>query len=69
TRYRYDAARQLVGVVSADPDGAGALKPRAPRTTYDPKGRVTLSETGNVSSQSDGDWAGFTSLQQAATDY
>ncbi|NWM24799.1 hypothetical protein GY659_24160, partial [Escherichia coli] len=41
TRYRYDAARQLVGVVSADPDGAGALKPRAQRTTYDPKGRVT----------------------------
>lgn len=69
TRYRYDAARQLVGVVSADPDGAGALKPRAQRITYDPKGRVTLTEAGNVNSQSDGDWAGFSSLQQVSTDY
>jgi len=68
-RYRYDAARQLVGVTSPDPDGGGALKPRAQRLTYDPKGRVTLAETGNVDSQSDGDWAGFVSQQQLTTDY
>jgi len=68
-RYRYDAARQLVGVTSPDPDGGGALKPRAQRLTYDPKGRVTLAETGNVDSQSDGDWAGFVSQQQLAIDY
>lgn len=69
TRYRYDAARQLVGVVSPDPDGGSALKPRAQRITYDPKGRATLTETGNVDSQSDVDWAGFSSQQQLATDY
>jgi RHS repeat-associated protein len=68
-RYRYDAARQLVGVVSPDPDGGGALKPRAQRITYDAKGRMTLKETGSVNSQSDSDWAGFTSLQQVTTDY
>ncbi len=68
-RYRYDAARQLVGVTSPDPDGGGALKPRAQRVTYDPKGRATLVETGNVDSQSDGDWAGFASQQQLAIDY
>ncbi|WBY07513.1 hypothetical protein PIB19_19560 [Sphingomonas sp. 7/4-4] len=69
TRYRYDAARQLVGVTSPDPDGGGSLKPRAQRITYDVKGRPTLAETGNVNSQSDGDWAGFSSLQQVGTDY
>jgi RHS repeat-associated protein len=69
TRYRYDAARQLVGVVSADPDGGGVRKPIAQRITRDAKGRVTLAETGNVNSQSDGDWPGFVSLQQATIDY
>nr|WP_294812730.1 RHS repeat-associated core domain-containing protein [uncultured Sphingomonas sp.] len=68
-RYRYDAARQLVGVTSPDPDGGGALKPRAQRVTFDPKGRPTLVEMGNVNSQSDGDWAGFASQQQLAIDY
>lgn len=69
TRYRYDAARQLVGVTTPDPDGGGSLKPRAQRITYDVKGRTTLAEVGNVNSQSDGDWTGFSSLQQVSTDY
>jgi RHS repeat-associated protein len=69
TRYRYDAARQLVGVTTPDPDGGGSLKPRAQRITYDVKGRTTLTEAGNVNSQSDGDWTGFSSLQQVSTDY
>ena len=69
TRYRFDAARQLVGVVSPDPDGGGSLKPRAQRITYDAKGRVTLVEAGNVNSQSDGDWTGFAPQQQLATEY
>ena len=69
TRYRYDAARQLVGVVSPDPDGGGSLLPRARRFTYDAKGRATLVEIGNVNSQSDSDWAGFSPQQQLATDY
>lgn len=69
TRYRYDAARQPVGVTTPDPDGGGSLKPRAQRITYDVKGRTTLIETGNVNSQSDGDWTGFSSLQQVSIDY
>jgi RHS repeat-associated protein len=68
-RYRYDAARQMVGVTGPDPDGSGALKPRASRLTHDAKGRVTLAEAGNVDSQSDSDWAGFAASQQVATDY
>ncbi|HEX8300540.1 RHS repeat-associated core domain-containing protein, partial [Sphingomonas sp.] len=68
-RYRYDAARQMVGVTSPDPDGSGALKPRAARLTHDAKGRVTLAESGNVDSQSDTDWAGFTATQQVATEH
>ena len=69
TRYRYDAARRLVGVISADPDGSGSRKPLARRITYDAKGRMALAEMGNVNSQSDGDWASFVSLQQISTDY
>lgn len=69
TRYRFDAARQLVGVTSPDPDGAGARKPRAVRNTYDDKGRVTLVETGTVTDQSDTAWAAFTPAQAVATSY
>ncbi len=47
-RYHYDAARQLVGTVSPDPDGAGALKPRAQRLTYNVDGQVTKREVGTV---------------------
>ncbi|MBC9033005.1 RHS repeat-associated core domain-containing protein [Sphingomonas sp. JC676] len=69
TRYRYNADRELVGVTSPDPDGAGSLKPRAQKLTRDDKGRVTLSEVGFVNSQSDADWAGFSTMQQLATSY
>jgi RHS repeat-associated protein len=69
TRYRYNADRELVGTVSPDPDGGGSLKPRAQKLTRDDKGRVTVTEVGNVASQSDGDWTGFTSQQQLTTTY
>ncbi|WP_158298752.1 RHS repeat domain-containing protein [Sphingomonas psychrotolerans] len=68
-RYRYDQNRQLVGVVSPDPDGAGALKPRATRITYNPDGQATLSEAGVVNSQADGDWPGFVQLQAGSIAY
>jgi RHS repeat-associated protein len=68
TRYRYDAGRRLVGIVSPDPDGAGSLKPRAVRNTYT-NGLVTKVEQGNVNSQSDSDWTGFTSAQAVETTY
>jgi RHS repeat-associated protein len=66
-RYRWDAARQLVGTVSPDPDGAGAMKMRAVRNTYDSHGFLTRVEAGTVNSQSDADWAAFSSLQEVDT--
>lgn len=69
TRYRYDAARRLVGVAGPDPDGGGALKNRAVRTTYDDGDRVTLVEQGTVNSQSDADWTAFASLRRLETGY
>jgi len=68
-RNRYDAARQLIGAVSPDPDGAGVLKHRAVRTTYRPDGQVERQERGTVSSQSDADWATFSSLEAVETGY
>jgi RHS repeat-associated protein len=62
TRYRYDAARQLIGVIGPEPDAAGPLKHRAQRFTYNADGQVTLVERGTVNSQSDPDWAAFASL-------
>ena len=59
TRYRYDADRELVGVVGADPDGGGSLVPTAARLTYDSYGRLAANETGTVPSQSDSDWSSF----------
>jgi len=69
TRYRFDAGRQLVGLVGPDPDGAGVLKYRALRTTFNGDGNPTLVEQGTVVSQSDADWPGFVSLQQVASSY
>jgi hypothetical protein len=63
TRYRYDAARRLTGVTSPDPDGAGILKNRAVRNTYDGAGRLTKVERGTVNSQSDPDWALFAAAE------
>ena len=67
TTYRYDADREQVGVISADPDGGGALKRRAVRTTYNVRGVATLVETGTVNGTADTDWSAFSSLQQVAT--
>lgn len=69
TRYRYNGRRQVVGVIGPDPDGAGSLKHRAMRTTYRSDGLPTRQEVGTVNSQSDADWAAFTSLQEVQTDY
>jgi RHS repeat-associated protein len=67
---RYNAARQVVGTVSPDPDGSGPLKHRAVRNTYDSStGLPTKVEQGNVDSQSDGDWAAFSAAQAAETAY
>ena len=68
-RVRYNAVRQVIGAVGADPDGAGALKHRAQRVAYNVDGQPTLTEVGTVASQSDADWAGFVSLQQSSSVY
>ncbi|WP_296617690.1 RHS repeat-associated core domain-containing protein [Sphingomonas sp.] len=67
--YRYDADRERVGAISPDPDGAGALKRRAIRTTYNNNGQPTLIEAGTVNGTTDSDWSAFVSLQQQATTY
>ncbi|MCI4590405.1 hypothetical protein MOK15_09895 [Sphingobium sp. BYY-5] len=59
TRYRYDAARQVVGVIAPDPDGAGSRKPLAQRISYNGDGQVTLVQTGNVTDQGDTAWNNF----------
>ncbi len=69
TTYRYDAARQQVGMISPDPDGGGALKRRALRRTYDGEGQVTLTEQGTVNGTTDTDWSAFVSLQQVGSAY
>ena len=69
TRYRHDAGRQIVGEVSPDPDGAGALRHRARRLTYNPKGQVTKAEFGTVNSQSNADWAALVASQSVELAY
>ncbi len=67
--YRYDADREQVGVISPDPDGAGALKRRAAETTYNLDGQPTVTEIGTVNGTSDSDWSAFASLQQSTSTY
>ncbi|WP_428156234.1 RHS repeat domain-containing protein [Brevundimonas sp.] len=69
TYYRYDTARQSVGMIGPDPDGAGSLMRRAQRVTYDADSRPTQVEAGAVNGISDADWNGFVSLQQQLTAY
>lgn len=47
-RAQYDLADQLLGTVSPDPDGAGALLPRATRYSYHPDGMVESVARGTV---------------------
>lgn len=69
TRFRYDDARQLTGVVGPDPDGSGPLLNRAQRVTYNPDGSVALVEVGATAGQGDPAWANFASFQQTAAIY
>lgn len=69
TRTIYDSTRAVVGVISPDPDGVGALKNRAQRLTYNADGQVMLTELGTTAGQSDANWAAFAPSQQVATAY
>ena len=69
TYFRYDSARQMVGMIDPDPDGSGGLLRRAMRLSYNADGAATLSEQGTVAGLTDPDWAAFSSLQQVAVAY
>ncbi|MEQ1707983.1 MAG: RHS repeat-associated core domain-containing protein [Terricaulis sp.] len=69
TRTHYNAARQVIGVVGPDPDGAGALKPRAQRFSYNLDGQVTSLETGTVNAVTDAWPTTFAALEQATLAY
>ncbi|HEX9966022.1 MAG TPA: hypothetical protein VGB04_13685, partial [Allosphingosinicella sp.] len=70
SRIRYDSARQVVGTVLPDPDGAGPLKRRAVRNSYDPAtGLLTKVERGNVDGDSDLHWAAFDPAEAVETVY
>ncbi len=47
---RYDAMGRVTGTIAPDPDGSGALKYLATRTTYDQAGRPIKVESGELSS-------------------
>ena len=66
TQTRYDADREVIGVIGP---GSATAKNRATRLTYNADGQVTKREAGTVASQSDPDWASFTSLAEVDTAY
>lgn len=71
TGYRYDAGGRLTGVISPDPDGAGALRFAAVRNTYNAQGMLMAVEYGELSAwQSEAiapaNWSGFTVFQSEA---
>ncbi|WP_052215360.1 RHS repeat domain-containing protein [Sphingomonas sp. ERG5] len=69
TTYRYDADRARIGVISADPDGAGALKRRAVKVTYNGDGQPSITQNGTVTGTSDTDWAAFVVAQRKTATY
>jgi RHS repeat-associated protein len=71
---RYDAANRVTGTIAPDPDGTGALKFAATRTTYDASGRVTRVESGELATWqaqtvAPSAWTGFTLLSSVETTY
>jgi RHS repeat-associated protein len=71
---RYDKLGRQVGTLAPDPDGSGALKFAATRTTYNAAGWVTKVETGELAAWqatavAPSAWTGFTLLSSVETDY
>jgi RHS repeat-associated protein len=69
TRYRYNFSRQLTRVIGPDPDGAGPLKRRATKMSYNSLGQLTQTEQGTVDGDTDEDWDSFVSLEQRSHIY
>lgn len=65
--FKYDAADQMVGMISADPDGSGTsggpLLNRAVRITYRTDGQVSKEELGTTNGQDDTAWSAFAPAQ------
>lgn len=71
---RYDAAGQLAGTISPDPDGAGTLPRLAVRNSYDAAGRLLKGEHGTLSAYQaesvlPANWTGFTVHRTVETQY
>jgi RHS repeat-associated protein len=71
---RYDFARRVVGVIEADPDGAGPVRYPATRNTYDSRGVMTRVEAGELATWqaenvAPANWTGFTVFRQTDFTY
>lgn len=69
TRTLYSADREVVGAISADPDGGGSLPNRAQRVTYNSDGQPTVIERGTTAGQSDSAWSGFSAAEKVTSTY
>ena len=69
----YNVGGQLLGTVSADPDGNGPLPRQATINTYDHRGLLTVVKTGSIPSvpaqSTHPVWTGFTLNQQTFITY
>ncbi|MEH3098720.1 RHS repeat domain-containing protein [Sphingomonas adhaesiva] len=65
TKIFYNAARQITGMISPDPDGIGPLRNRGVDYHYDAAGRVDLVQVGSVNP----DGSKYTSVQQTGLSY
>lgn len=68
-RTRFDAGRRVIGRIGPDPDGGDPMKHSATRVTYDSKGRVSKTELGTVTSQSDSAWTNFSTRERVETTF
>jgi RHS repeat-associated protein len=69
TVYRYDLARQLLGVIHPDPDGPGGRAAMASRIAYNADGKVSAYEIGNVSDPTSSAWDQFTAAEKTSMTY
>jgi len=69
TVFFYEDTGRQYGMISPDPDGAGALKRRAARTLFNSMGLPYRVETGTATGQTAGDLSSMTAQQRADTVY
>jgi RHS repeat-associated protein len=65
----HDADRRVTGMISADPDGVGALPRIGQRYTYNAAGRPTLIERGTLTGTTGGALAAMPAFQSHSTAY